>query len=204
MSSNGFSTDKDVLAYLLEAAESGRPIEEVEKDLWNIYGCKRAVLAMDSSGFSRISESHGVAYFLSALMKARKVIEAVLKEFHCLHYRFEADNLHADFESPTEALRAALSINEALKMAQIPISDNEYFRVCVGIGYGELLMAGREGVYGNEMNRASRLGEDTAKPREILLTEEAFAHLDNSLAEDFSKKSFEQSGTALTYYRLKL
>jgi class 3 adenylate cyclase len=126
MSSNKLSTDKDALAYLAEAAESGRPIEEVEKDLWNIYGCKRAVLAMDSSGFSRISESHGVAYFLSALMKARKVIETALKGFHCLHYRFEVDNLHADFESPTEALRAALSINEALKTAQIPLTDKEY------------------------------------------------------------------------------
>jgi adenylate cyclase len=92
----------------------------------------------------------------------------------------------------------------ATRLTRDSVNGYEYFRVCAGIGYGELLMAGREGLYGDEMNRASRLGEDTANPREILLTEEAFANLDNSLVEGFSKNSLDKSGTVLIYYCLTL
>jgi class 3 adenylate cyclase len=45
--------------------------------------------------------------------------------------------------------------------------------LCVGIGYGPILRIGDSDVYGNQVNAASKLGEDTAKARDILITRAA-------------------------------
>ena len=42
--------------------------------------------------------------------------------------------------------------------------------LCVGIGFGRILRIGDADVYGQEVNAASKLGEDTAKADEILVT----------------------------------
>lgn len=41
---------------------------------------------------------------------------------------------------------------------------------CVGIGFGKILRIGDIDVFGQEVNAASKLGEDTAKSDEILVT----------------------------------
>ena len=43
----------------------------------------------------------------------------------------------------------------------------------MGIGYGEMLRVGDLDVWGREVNAASKLGEDTAKAGDILLTRAA-------------------------------
>jgi class 3 adenylate cyclase len=45
------------------------------------------------------------------------------------------------------------------------------------VGYGEVLMVDEDDFYGNELNLASKLGEDIADPGETLLTEAAHAQL---------------------------
>ena len=42
--------------------------------------------------------------------------------------------------------------------------------LCVGIGFGRILRIGDSDVFGQEVNAASKLGEDTAKADEILVT----------------------------------
>ena len=47
----------------------------------------------------------------------------------------------------------------------------------IGVGYGEILMVEEDDFYGNELNLASKLGEDVAESGETLLTEAAHARL---------------------------
>jgi class 3 adenylate cyclase len=49
-------------------------------------------------------------------------------------------------------------------------SEEEQILLCVGIGYGRVLRIGDVDVFGHEVNSASKLGEDTAKAYEILVT----------------------------------
>jgi class 3 adenylate cyclase len=42
--------------------------------------------------------------------------------------------------------------------------------LCLGIGYGDMLRIAEDDVFGAEVNAASKLGEDTAKAGEILVT----------------------------------
>ena len=43
----------------------------------------------------------------------------------------------------------------------------------MGVGHGRVLKVGADDVYGQEVNAASKLGEDTARAHEILLTDAA-------------------------------
>ena len=49
----------------------------------------------------------------------------------------------------------------------------------IGIGYGPILVVENEDMWGNEVNLASKLGEDIAQDGEILLTEAAYNSLQN-------------------------
>ena len=53
----------------------------------------------------------------------------------------------------------------------------EQIILCLGIGYGDVLRVGDHDVWGREVNAASKLGEDTAGPNEILVTGAAQAEL---------------------------
>jgi class 3 adenylate cyclase len=60
------------------------------------------------------------------------------------------------------------------------------------------------GVYGDEMNLASKLGEDIAGGEEILLTEAAYAGIEDHSKNGFKRKSITISGVRISYYSLKL
>jgi len=49
---------------------------------------------------------------------------------------------------------------------------------CIGIGFGPIYAIGPNHAMGDEMNRASKLGEDTARGGETLVTEAAYATLE--------------------------
>ncbi|HOM11234.1 MAG TPA: adenylate/guanylate cyclase domain-containing protein, partial [Spirochaetota bacterium] len=48
--------------------------------------------------------------------------------------------------------------------------EEDHIVLCIGLGYGKMLRIGDEDVYGAEVNAASKLGEDTAGPWEVLVT----------------------------------
>jgi class 3 adenylate cyclase len=67
------------------------------------------------------------------------------------------------------------------------------------------LCIGEENIYGDEMNVASKLGEDVAEPNEILVTESAFNEAGDELSDlNPDKRSIKVSGVDLTYYAVNL
>lgn len=55
--------------------------------------------------------------------------------------------------------------------------------LCVGLGTGHVLRIGDRDIFGAEVNAASKLGEDTAKANDILVTDA----LKSALEADASK-----------------
>jgi class 3 adenylate cyclase len=78
----------------------------------------------------------------------------------------------------------------------------EQIILCVGLGYGHVLRIGDADVWGKEVNAASKLGEDTAKGGEILVTEA----VRTALVESAAGSRFEAAGGGFlpneTVYRL--
>lgn len=74
------------------------------------------------------------------------------------------------------------------------------FGVCMGIGFGDVLRSRSEGVFGNEMNLASKPGEDLAGKGEVLLTESAYQEISEEYRTDVIARKANISGVELSYY----
>ncbi|MBQ61131.1 MAG: hypothetical protein CMQ19_03550 [Gammaproteobacteria bacterium] len=175
---------------------------EREAEIFERYGQQVSVMILDSSGFSRISEEHGIVHFLTRLVMMRRIVEPILKSYNNLDFKFEADNIYAVFDHPDDAIRVSLETHAAVHENKLMLTESEPFRVCVGIGYGNLLYSETmEGYFGEEMNLASKLGEDTAEGGETLLTNLAYESADPELVKSFKPASLSISGIETTYYQ---
>ena len=105
------------------------------------------------------------------------------------------------FEEADEAILCAKAIHACLHEAEIMLTDSERFKVCIGIGYGKMLYSETlEGYFSEEMNFASKLGEDTANGNETLITASAFERASDSVVSDFVNKKVSVSGVDLSYF----
>ena len=158
---------------------------------------------MDSTGFTRITSSHGIVHYLSILAQIREMLSPLLESCGSLRTRAEADNIYAEFESVAQALDAAVEANRMVDQQSLDLSESEKFGLCIGIGFGQLLDSGHEGLYGSEMNLASKLGEDTADAGEILMTEAAWREIPDTSQSSFHRCSVGISGADISYYLMR-
>ena len=77
----------------------------------------------------------------------------------------------AVFDDPVQALTSIDALYLAADSYNAGRAAHEEIRLCVGVGYGDVLVAGNHDIFGLEVNWASLLGEDTAQAGEVLLTE---------------------------------
>lgn len=166
-----------IFSTLTTARAEGLSDTEVERRVWERHGTTCALLALDSSGMTRLSRSHGIVEFLTRYMEMRDVAERCLHRHRCLAWRCFADNLFAEFPTVDAALACALEIHDAVERSGIRVGGRDPFRVCIGIGYGRVLDDGAGGKMGEEMNVVAKLGEEVAEPGDTLLTEAAYAAL---------------------------
>lgn len=177
--------------------------EETSDLIWEAYGRRCAVVVIDSTGFTVGTRTAGIIGFLSCIARLRDLAGAIFERRGCIRWRYAADNLYAQFSTARDALAAAVEIRDAVKSERILVTKDCPVDVCTGIGYGDVLDCGEEGVFGDEMNLASKLGEDIAGRGEILLTRSAWSSLPSELRDDFEKRVTEISGIEFEYHIMK-
>ena len=112
---------------------------------------------------------------LLRILDAQKVCIPVLHEHGTILVRAFADDLVGLFEDPGQALDAAFEIHRRLTEFNHSAHASENPALaCIGIGYGEVYASGPNLAMGDEMNRATRLGEDTARGNETLVTSNVY------------------------------
>ena len=171
-----------------------------EADVWGKYGSRCAMLVLDSSGFTRNTQESGILSYLACIVRLRDMMKPILTRSDCISWRAETDNIFAEFETVEGALETALEIHRSVRAANIQIQNSERFGVCIGIGFGDVLRSRSEGVFGNEMNLASKLGEDLAGNGEVLLTESAYQEISEEHRGDIIARKTNISGVELPYY----
>ena len=193
---------ENLFQILSRMIDGGTDPGEHHDELWRRYGETVAVLVMDTSGFSRTCSSHGVVHFLTRLMQLRRLCHPVFLAHGCKRLRFEADNAFAAFASVDEAIQAALATHAAIAGEKLMLSDSERMRVSIGIGYGDMLYSETlEGYFGEEMNYASKLGEDLAGGDETYITENAYNNAESTGLAGFQRASSRLSGVDIVHYR---
>lgn len=159
-----------------------------------------SVLVLDMTGFTNTAIHHGEVHSLLRIYDAQRVCLPVLKDFSAELIRAFADDLVALFEHPAAAVDAALDIHDRIDMFnQSELSGPAPTECCVGIGYGKVYAIGPNRAMGDEMNQASKLGEDLARSRETLLTRNAFEGVRSREDLHFERQTMDDE--LFPYYR---
>lgn len=156
-----------------ERAQSGADVAALDRRIWDLFGEPWAVMFTDLSGFSRQVETFGILHFLQIIYEHKQLLDPILARHDGILIKTEADSLLVIFRRTASALRCAVEMQRALDDANRHRPPETQVLLCVGIGYGEILRIGDHDVYGQQVNAASKLGEDTAKATEVLLTRAA-------------------------------
>lgn len=173
--------------------------EEITREIESIFGEERAVLVLDMSGFSRTTRREGIVSFLLMIHKMRALAAPSIDKHGGLLVKAEADNLFCLFDDAGDAVRAALDIVERLDTVNPLLPETGRLYAPIGIGYGRILNIGDEDLFGDEVNLASKLGEDVAEKGAILLTAAAYERLSDP-AIVTRHEELNISGLTLTYY----
>lgn len=201
----GRGADSDRFEGLLrQRGTSASGNAEIELEILTLYQDDCAVLVLDSSGFTRATQRHGVIHFLSLVVAAHDLIRPVLDQHQALARWDEADNAYGVFPTARLAVQAALAVQSAIGRANAARAEDERLEVCIGVGAGRLLRIGTENAFGDEMNLAAKLGEDVAGPGEVLVTEAAWGRVRDDVSGLAAEpRSVVIGGVSLPYYLLR-
>jgi adenylate cyclase len=183
---NGASEDR--LSKLIEERlRPGADKAKIDERIWDLFGEEWCIMFTDLSGFSRGVEQFGIIHFLQTIHEAERLLIPVIDEHDGILLKVEGDSMMVIFRRPGRALSCAIQMQRMLKTYNAKAHETETVLLCIGLGFGRVLKIGDSDVFGPEVNAAAKLGEDSAKAWEILVTGSV-----RELAANFPDVSFEK------------
>ena len=157
-------------AYLARRRRAGRARRrEIDAEAAADLARREAVVYTDTADFTVRVARDGIMHFLMVMDRVVREARPVLRRHGGQVVKVEADSLLIRFPDVAKACRAVAALESSITRANASRPADERVRFSYGIGYGELVDLGSD-LFGLEVNLASRLGEDRARPGEILLT----------------------------------
>jgi adenylate cyclase len=156
-----------------ERTKAGADTAAIDKRIWDLFGEDWAIMFTDLSGFSRRVSEFGIVHFLQIIHEQRKLLLPIVEAHDGLLVKAEGDSFMIMFRTAERAVACGVAMQKACTNVNERRKPEEQILLCLGIGYGRILRIGDADVWGREVNGASKLGEDTAKPYEILVTDAA-------------------------------
>lgn len=194
---------QDLLLAYSQAEDLGER-KRIETKLWEDYGTELAVFVLDMSGFSLLTRKYGIVHYLSMVKRMQLTTEPILKSYGGSLIKYEADNCFAVFPDPLSAVNAALAMQHAFEASNLMTSDDLDIYISCGIDYGRILVIKDEDCFGDAVNRASKLGEDVASAREILITKDAMDKIPPELNLKAKEMTVSVSGINITAYSISI
>jgi adenylate cyclase len=167
------SPESRALWELIERRVAGGDREEIDREIWERFGGEWSIMCTDLAGFSRQVALFGIVHFLQTIHEQMRMLAPIVEQHGGSLVKTEADSMLILFPAPGPALTCALAMQQACRAMNEHKPAEEHVLLCAGIGHGRLLKIGPDEVFGHEVNLASKLGEDTAKASEILVTRAA-------------------------------
>lgn len=158
-----------------ERLSPGADKAAIDRRIWRLFGETWAVLYTDLAGFSRNVAEFGIIHFLQTIYESHRLLVPIIEKENGILLKTEGDSLIVMFRNVNDAIRCALAMQACTRTYNATRIDAEKVLLCVGIGYGEVLRVGDSDIFGAEVNAACKLGEDTAKAGEIMVTGAAAA-----------------------------
>lgn len=159
------------------------------------------VMMCDSSGFTRRTHEYGILHFLAVMTAVYDLVEPVVKKHRGSVISRGADNLLAVFGVPADGVDAAVAMQRLLAKFNRNKTDRDQFQLCMGFHHGNILRL-KDGIFGDKVNIASKIGEDLAAAAEILVTGEVAKSLPARIKRVYSR-SVELGGKTFELHRVK-
>ena len=153
-----------------ERMQPNADVAAIDRRIWELFGEEWAVMFTDLAGFSRQVAQFGIVHFLQIILEKKRLLLPIVEQHDGILIKVEADSFLVLFKTPVQALACAVAMQRAAQGLSARRAPEEQVILCCGLGYGKLLKIGDDDVFGYEVNIASKLGEDTAKGNEILVT----------------------------------
>ena len=134
----------------------------------------------DCEDFTVRTLRDGILHFLMVFVAAVRGARAIVRRTGGVIVKAEADSLLLMYDDAEQACRGVFALEVYLAGFNHGRPRNEQARFSYGIGYGDVLDLDDD-TFGPEVNLASKIGEDLARPGEILLTDAAAASLGAAL-----------------------
>jgi adenylate cyclase len=135
------------------------------------------VFISDMSGFSKLTREKGIAWFLAQIRRMELVAVPLLQKHQCELVKQYGDDLFIVSKDPKRLVAFA---REFLAALEVEKQRGHPLNVSIGIAQGEVLRVGSD-LFGEPVNRASKLGEDMGEAEELLLGIEVFEALSPEL-----------------------
>jgi len=166
------SNAEERLQHLIqERLSPGSDTNAIDGRIWDLFGEEWTVMCTDLAGFSRNVKDFGIIHFLQTIVESQRIFVPIIDHYDGILLKVEADSLMLIFRSVSKAVECAFDMMDVARQYNVGRPEKEHILLCLGIGAGIMLRIGEHDVYGDEVNSASKLGEDTAKAWEILVTE---------------------------------
>lgn len=195
------NTKANLARLLDELAENPERIGPVTERVNEMFGERRAILVLDMSGFTRATQRGDLISYLLMINQMQRLAVPTVEKHGGIFVRADHDNLTCLFDEVLPAIEASRTITTQLETVNVVLPADRELYVAIGIGFGSLLNVENQVVYGNQVNLASKLGEDIGQLGDILLTEDAYRRV-----EDEDVKCMEHnvtvSGIDVRYYEV--
>lgn len=173
-----------------------------ERRLREAFEVERAVLALDMSDFSLSVRRSGILAHLCQIRRVQRLAVPILEARGGEVVKCEADNILAVFVRPREAVEAAVAIDRAIAASREGPAGEAVLTVGIGIDFGKLLLIPARDAFGDPVNIAHKLGEDVARPSEILVTETVKRLLGDDGTFPTEEQALSISGLELRAHRI--
>lgn len=137
-----------------------------------------AILSADAKGYSRLMGTDEVTT-VKTLKASRQIMAELIHKHRGRVVDSPGDNLLAEFQSVVDAVQSAIDIQEALKVQNEKLSDEQKMEFRIGVNLGDVIFdEGR--IYGDGVNIAARL-EGLAEGGGICISGSAYEHVGNKI-----------------------
>ncbi|SDT47370.1 SUMF1/EgtB/PvdO family nonheme iron enzyme [Bradyrhizobium canariense] len=127
-----------------------------------------AIIAGDIAGYSRLMELDEEGTHGRVKRIERDLIEPSIAEHHGRLVKTTGDGFIAIFDSPVEAVRCSIVIQQNLVGRNAPLPKNSWIEYRIGVNLGDVIVE-TDDVYGDGVNIASRL-EGLADPGQVYIS----------------------------------
>lgn len=160
-------------------------------------------MILDMSGFTRMTQTGNLIAYLLMINQMKRLSLPCVEAAGGILVKAEHDNLTCLFDDVASALETGREITSRLGSANVVLPAERELYISIGIGHGRILNVENGDIYGDEVNLASKLGEDIAEKGEVLLTTRAYEQV-RDLGLELKKETISISGIKADYYRLLL